>query len=315
MSSVEPSRPSIDPALADLVSGVLGAVHRWSPLGAGTDHRAWQVDTDDGTWVIRRPLSDAAPVGGPGIEARLTQAVRAAGIRWAPEIRTLDPLPGQPAGVTAHRFVPGRSLLDVLASRPVAERELVRLGRLLGEFVRDVGHLAPDGLDLPLDAPDSTAWLASTATALETAAASLDREVAQAVERFLAAPPPSFPARAGWTVVHHDLGAEHVLVDGALGVTGIIDWSDAAVGDPAHDLGCVLRDLGEAAFRAAAVAWATPAASPSPAHARWTPLPVRARWYARCLVIEDLAFDREHRPHVVDHAIRRVRDLFLARRR
>ncbi|UMG94862.1 phosphotransferase [Nocardioides sp. TF02-7] len=44
---------------------------------------------------------------------------------------------------------------------------------------------------------------------------------------------------------HGDLGAEHVFVDPRTGeVTGVIDWSDAAVTDPALDLGLVLRDLG-----------------------------------------------------------------------
>jgi aminoglycoside phosphotransferase (APT) family kinase protein len=37
---------------------------------------------------------------------------------------------------------------------------------------------------------------------------------------------------------HNDLGIEHVLIDpGTWTVTGIIDWSDAAIVDPAIDFG------------------------------------------------------------------------------
>ncbi len=44
-------------------------------------------------------------------------------------------------------------------------------------------------------------------------------------------------------VAHADLGAEHILaLDGRL--TGIIDWSDAAITDPAVDFARVYRDFG-----------------------------------------------------------------------
>ncbi|MGE5836438.1 MAG: phosphotransferase [Acidobacteriota bacterium] len=47
---------------------------------------------------------------------------------------------------------------------------------------------------------------------------------------------PSSATSASFAVVHNDLAAEHVLVDdSSQSVTGIIDWSDAAVGDRAID--------------------------------------------------------------------------------
>ncbi|NLT05345.1 MAG: hypothetical protein GXY03_03445, partial [Solirubrobacterales bacterium] len=64
---------------------------------------------------------------------------------------------------------------------------------------------------------------------------------------------------------------------------GVIDWADAAVTDPAKDLGLILRDLGEEALAVAharCVA-ALPAADPG--------LLARAVFYARCLALEDLA--------------------------
>jgi aminoglycoside 2''-phosphotransferase len=48
-------------------------------------------------------------------------------------------------------------------------------------------------------------------------------------------------------LIHRDLGPEHVLCDPATGaLTGVIDWGDASIGDPAHDLTGVYSALGQA---------------------------------------------------------------------
>jgi aminoglycoside phosphotransferase (APT) family kinase protein len=44
-------------------------------------------------------------------------------------------------------------------------------------------------------------------------------------------------------LVHADLGLEHILVDEGGDLTGVIDWSDVEVGDPAVDLAILLHDL------------------------------------------------------------------------
>lgn len=322
VSDVDGTGTRPDPALVDLVTGLLGAVRRWGRLGTGLDHHTWQADTDDATWVIRAPTAGggAGPDAGP--EARLTQAARAAGLRWAPELRALPPLPGQPAGVTAHRLVPGRPLLEILAARgdgrAPGERDLVRIGRQLGSFIAALGQLPAGELALPVDPPDPGEWLASTAAALDDARPVLHPDRIAAIERFLAAPPPRFPDVGHLVVAHHDLGAEHVLVDRSLAVTGVIDWTDAAVTDPAADHGRILRDLGEAAHRAATIAWSS-AAGPATTFAGdmagaptggVSPLPTRARWFARCLAVEDLAFAIDHRPATHEYALAQVDRLF-----
>ncbi len=43
------------------------------------------------------------------------------------------------------------------------------------------------------------------------------------------------------TLVHADLGPGHLLADGRGRLTGVIDWSDALVGDPARDLAWALN--------------------------------------------------------------------------
>lgn len=50
------------------------------------------------------------------------------------------------------------------------------------------------------------------------------------------------------TVVHGDLYPGHVLVDGTGCVTGIIDWSEAEVANPAVDMAAQEMLLGESAF-------------------------------------------------------------------
>jgi aminoglycoside phosphotransferase (APT) family kinase protein len=48
------------------------------------------------------------------------------------------------------------------------------------------------------------------------------------------------------SLVHNDLWAEHILVDSRSGrVSGIIDWGDTAIGDPAIDFACLYTWYGK----------------------------------------------------------------------
>jgi len=56
--------------------------------------------------------------------------------------------------------------------------------------------------------------------------------------------PVSFQGSPG--LAHNDLWAEHILVDTCSGeVSGIIDWGDAVIGDPAIDFACLYTWYGE----------------------------------------------------------------------
>ena len=105
--------------------------------------------------------------------------------------------------------------------------------------------------------------------------------IAATLGGFLAAPPPA----GGYTLVfsHNDLGVEHVLVDPAWTVTGVIDWTDAALVDPAYDFGLLYRDLGPDAVDAAVRTYRTSVDNIGA-------LRERAAFYARCSVLEDLAY-------------------------
>lgn len=130
------------------------------------------------------------------------------------------------------RRIPGRPLLEL----PRAER--ARFAPQLLEFVAVVHGL--QGIDAPVDDTPPEAWLDG---------------------RVELTPPAPTSDRA---FIHGDLGAEHIFVDGDR-IAGIIDWGDAAIGDPAIDYGRLMRDLG-------------------------TPGDERARFYAICTAYEDLDF-------------------------
>jgi aminoglycoside phosphotransferase (APT) family kinase protein len=56
------------------------------------------------------------------------------------------------------------------------------------------------------------------------------------------------------TLIHHDLAIEHILHDPASGrLTGIIDWGDAWIDDPAIDFSGLRRGLGDAFARRGAL--------------------------------------------------------------
>ena len=53
-------------------------------------------------------------------------------------------------------------------------------------------------------------------------------------------------ARFSTTLLHRDLASEHILYNAARGtISGIIDWGDTAIGDPAIDFAGLLADYGE----------------------------------------------------------------------
>lgn len=143
-------------------------------------------------------------------------------------------------GCLAHPLLPGVPLLGRVPGPDVAARP----GELLAALHR-VPHTRVAHLVEADHAPLSDR-LDAAAESWATVAPEVPAGRRWAVEAVLAAVPP--PRGVELVLSHNDLGVEHVLVDAATGaVTGVIDWSDAALADPAVDVGLVLRDLGDAA--------------------------------------------------------------------
>lgn len=157
-------------------------------------------------------------------------------------------------GVLAYPLLPGHPLLGHLPPADAASD----LGRLLAAL----HAVDPAGLDVPVEA-DPWEWHPAGPPEL--------------LRVLHADPPPPTDERV---LAHADLGAEHLLAaDGRL--TGVIDWTDAAVTDPAVDFGRLYRDFGPAFLDEALRAYGR---RDSPAFLR------RITFYARCAALEDLAY-------------------------
>ncbi len=138
----------------------------------------------------------------------------------------------------------------------------------------------PDKDDLPL-----AEWRREAAETYERVAGGVPDVHRRSVEAFLGLPPPDCGYALAFS--HNDLGIEHVLIDPvAWTVTGIIDWSDATIVDPAHDFGLLYRDLGPGAFDVAIRSYRTDVNDVAT-------LRERAVFYARCSVFEDWAYGIE----------------------
>ncbi|MGH3484957.1 MAG: phosphotransferase [Nocardioidaceae bacterium] len=190
-------------------------------IDSGWDSRAWIVD---GTWLDREPRR-------PEVTDRLRAEVSL--LTWlAPQLPLSVPKP------MIVRDEPLRVRHRVLVGEPLADGSPT-IGTALGTFLRALHTVSPAE--------------AARQGALDTAAA--ERQLSREIDRMrrevlplldvdaavagarqldgFAAPPPSL------ALVHADLGAHHILIsDGA--VAGVIDWTDARIGDPALDLAWLL---------------------------------------------------------------------------
>jgi aminoglycoside phosphotransferase (APT) family kinase protein len=213
-------------------------------LGHGLDNAAYAV----GDLVLR--VGEGRRVGR---EARLLAAIAAHVSIPIPVPRFAD----EAAGVLGYERLPGRPLLGRSPPAGTAQR--------LGRFLRDLHAVDPLTVVelIPTEEADPGVWLAD-----------LDGP-REAVRLLRATCPRPSPHRV---VAHADLGAEHILeLDGTL--TGIIDWSDAAITDPALDLARLYRDFGPGFLEDLLQVYGPlPGAMP------------RIEFFARCAALEDLAY-------------------------
>jgi aminoglycoside phosphotransferase (APT) family kinase protein len=88
------------------------------------------------------------------------------------------------------------------------------------------------------------------------------------------------PGPDGFRLLHNDLGSDHILLnDRWEHVTGVIDWTDVEVGDPAVDLSGVYHFLGEPGTRQVLAAYG----------GAWDEALVRrARYFAACIALFQL---------------------------
>lgn len=145
----------------------------------------------------------------------------------------------------------GALLLSWVPGEPVASvADAMRDSRIRAELGAAVGRELLDLGRIPLDSATTVAG--SSAAAMRAWSARLGKEIGQVgpalstadralVTAFDAEPVPPEDRK---TFCHNDLGEDHLLIDERSRLIGIIDWSDACVGDPARDLALLWFDLG-----------------------------------------------------------------------
>jgi aminoglycoside phosphotransferase (APT) family kinase protein len=289
----------------DVRSAVIAHMHDYQvdsvvQLGEGLDNIAYVVNNE----LIVRFSKESDP------EQRAVRVRREAVVLAA--VAGVSPLPVPTPrftvveqGCLAYFKVPGLPLSELPRQPRLAHA--VPIAATLGEFLSTL-HALPvarmaDLVDTDDDEPAE--WQRDAAELYLKVAEQVPLRHRRAVEAFLDASPP----QDGYAVVfsHNDLGIEHVLVDpGTWTVTGVIDWSEAAIDDPAYDFGLIYRDLGPRALDAAVGSYRTDANDVER-------LRQRAVFYARCSVFEDLAYGVETgQSRYVDNSIAALEWLFPA---
>ncbi len=198
---------------------VTGLSEEWG--GTGWDSQARSVD---GRWVERRPRR-------PEVAARLLMETRL--MPWLAQRLPLPvPIPHvlrQEPLVVRHEMVAGEPLAAFDAAG----------GRTLGAFLRAL-HATGPAQAVRRGAPSAREALRDRAATLEDFGIRVmpllpddRRGAAWALLDAVAASPAD-------ALVHGDLGPEHVLARNGV-VSGVIDFGDAHVGDPALDLAWALH--------------------------------------------------------------------------
>lgn len=226
--------------------GAGGAGPDVRPVTEGGEHSTWWV----GTRHVLRLAPDREASLRQRRELRLRDLVRphvpvavpssVAHGEWAPGLTyTLDKL--LPGGTAEEH--------DVSA---VGEADLA--GLLTG--LRAVPARQAETLGVPRVAPRSLEALRRMAVAAAERLAAADEFDPARLHQLTSSGAAQLAAQPGTAVlVHHDLKGEHLVVGTDGRVRGVLDWTDAAVGDPAEDIAGLVVAVGSgAAVRAATLA-------------------------------------------------------------
>jgi aminoglycoside phosphotransferase (APT) family kinase protein len=216
-------------------------------LGEGWDNVVWSVGDH---LVLRVRKEGSAQERALAVQHDVDLLHFAA--RWspvaAPEVVSVAPFDG--ALLTTR--LPGVPAVD-------GAPDLAALAEALAALLNALHSVPPDvAAEVVEPDPDPAAeWLRQIGEEYAEARDGCPADLRPGIEHFLATAPPAAASRL--VFCHNDVRDYHVLVDPASGaVTGLIDWSDAVLGDPALDLATVLTDFGPETYDRVRAAYAVP---------------------------------------------------------
>jgi aminoglycoside 2''-phosphotransferase len=195
----------------------------------GEDHAVVLLDE---RWVFRFPRNPAAAACG-AMERRLLAALNAISPVATPRYEYVS----RNGAFGGYRMIAGVELTEAAFAALPGEAQHQVLGQI-GGFLRTLHALPPELGARPGAAAliEDAAWFAERyAERRERLAPALGPVLLRAADRFYAA----FPAAVASTdarLIHRDFSEDHILLDpGSQRLAGVIDFTDAALGDPAFD--------------------------------------------------------------------------------
>lgn len=200
------------------------------PLGSGWDFDTFGIGL---RWVARFPRrAEVAERIDTEVEVlpHVGTALKPLGIE-VPELHAV----GHAPGTFPYPFLVQRRIWGIPLESVGPSRFAIRLAAHLGEALAAVHALRPAS-ELEQAQGDEAEWLAHASEALSAISAEVKDRIPKAIdwiESGAEIPPPyTGPAR----LLHNDLSPNHIRVARTgLGLLGLLDWSDVAVGDPARD--------------------------------------------------------------------------------
>ena len=240
MPTLDRGRPPTLPrhvhaALRDALPGARPERARW--IGSGWGSVAFRVPTANGDWVARVPTAVPWATGDLEREVRMLPLLESRPFEVAIPLdaRLLHDRDGQLLGAI-HRLVPGASSKRRVLRGRVREAHLAAIGRFLATLHttshRDARRYGVERRDtwrevslprieetMALAGPVTRAWLEDRVRTFEA----LDRSAAPIA------------------LVHGDLSGEHLLAGEGGELTGVIDFAEARLADPALDFAGVLN--------------------------------------------------------------------------
>jgi aminoglycoside 2''-phosphotransferase len=258
-------------------------VDRCEPVPGGWDHYMLLVNDE---WIFRfprRPENEATLRREAALVPALAPTLPVAVPRFDHVWRGDAP----PRIVLGYRRIPGRPL----SAQPVSEASVASLGAQLAGFLTSLHGFPVDrARDLGAPGGDAEAWRREyedffrwiRREAFPVLGRRERRWATDLCEDFLAS---SAHFRFTPVLLHRDLGMDHVLFDETAGqITGVIDWGDASLGDPAFDITGILADLGEGMAQAVLEGYRGP---------KGPGMIDRARFYAEIIPFYGIIYGRQ----------------------